>query len=89
MVENQTQIESDMDMVKRTLAKTAIYRGSTTVLLFGLGWTLTGNIAETSAITIAFNVLATAIYFFHERFWDKISWGKTFHPNPSIIDMNK
>ena len=60
---------------KRTLAKTAIYRGSTTVLLFTLGWVMTGNLYETSLITIVFNVIATAIYYFHERMWGKISWG--------------
>jgi uncharacterized membrane protein len=60
---------------KRTLAKTAIYRGSTTVLLFVLGWIMTGNFYDTSMITILFNVVATGIYYFHERMWGKISWG--------------
>lgn len=55
--------------------KTLVYRGSTTVLLFVLSWIYTGNIYETSAITIIFNVIATAIYYFHERIWLKINWG--------------
>ena len=64
-----------MDSQKRTLAKTAIYRGSTTALLFALSWVMTNNIYETSLITIIFNVVATAIYYFHERMWGRISWG--------------
>lgn len=64
-----------MEDQKRTLVKTAIYRGSTTVLLFALSWILTNNVYETSLITILFNVVATAIYYFHERFWSKVSWG--------------
>jgi uncharacterized membrane protein len=60
---------------KRTLIKTAVYRGSTTVLLFALSWIFTNNVYETSLITILFNVVATAIYYFHERFWSKIDWG--------------
>jgi len=69
-----------MENIKRTIAKTIIYRGSTTVLLFALSWILTNNVYETSLITILFNVIATAIYFFHERFWSKVSWGVS---NPS------
>ncbi|NJK78300.1 MAG: DUF2061 domain-containing protein [Nanoarchaeota archaeon] len=72
-----------MDSQKRTLAKTAVYRGSTTILLFTLLWITTGNIYETSAITIIFNVLATIIYYFHERMWGKIKWGN--QPESKIL----
>ncbi|MEC4848219.1 MAG: DUF2061 domain-containing protein [Nitrosarchaeum sp.] len=68
-----------MDSKKRTLAKTAVYRGSITVLLFTLLWISTNNIYETSVITIIFNVLATIIYYFHERMWGKIKWGNVEH----------
>ncbi len=64
-----------MDSTKRTLAKTAVYRGSITVLLFALLWLFTNDIYETSLVTIIFNVAATIIYYFHERMWDKIRWG--------------
>ncbi|HUU47657.1 MAG TPA: DUF2061 domain-containing protein [Nitrosopumilaceae archaeon] len=64
-----------MDNQKRTLLKTAIYRGSTTALLFALSWILTNDIYETSLITILFNIIATVIYYFHERMWSKTSWG--------------
>lgn len=69
-----------MDSKKRTLAKTALYRGSITVLLFTLLWFSTNNIYETSFITIIFNVLATIIYYFHERLWGKIKWGNSEAP---------
>jgi len=64
-----------MENIKRTIAKTIIYRGSTTALLFALSWILTNDVYETSLITVLFNVIATAIYFFHERFWSKVNWG--------------
>lgn len=69
-----------MDSKKRTLAKTAVYRGSITALLFTLLWISTNNIYETSVITIIFNVLATIIYYFHERMWSKIKWGNLAEP---------
>ena len=64
-----------MDSKKRTLLKTAIYRGSTTGMLFVLSWLFTNDIYETSVITIIFNILATGIYYFHERFWSSTNWG--------------
>jgi len=66
-----------LDSKKRTLVKTAVYRGSITLLLFVLLWLFTEDIYETSLITIVFNVLATIVYYFHERMWDKIVWGKS------------
>ncbi|MFB5604816.1 MAG: DUF2061 domain-containing protein [Nitrosarchaeum sp.] len=73
-----------MDSTKRTLAKTAVYRGSITVLLFGLLWVFTGDIYETSLVTIVFNIAATIIYYFHERMWVKIRWGSTISTNPAL-----
>ncbi len=73
-----------MDSTKRTLAKTAVYRGSITVLLFGLLWAFTGNIYETSLVTIVFNVAATVIYYFHERLWGRINWGNTIETKQSL-----
>ena len=64
-----------MDSKKRTLAKTAGYRGSATALLVALLWLFNNNIYETSLITIIFNIGATLIYYFHERIWGKINWG--------------
>ena len=61
---------------KRILAKTAIYRGIVTAILFGVSWVFTGNLVDTTIITTIFNVLATIAYFLHEKMWDKINWGK-------------
>ena len=60
---------------KRILAKTILYRGIVTIILFAVSWFFTGNIIDTTTITITFNVLATIAYFLHEKMWDKISWG--------------
>ncbi|MFB5608307.1 MAG: DUF2061 domain-containing protein [Candidatus Nitrosomaritimum yanchengensis] len=64
--------------------KTIVYRGSTTILLFVLTWLYTGNLYETSLITIIFNVIATAIYYIHERIWQKINWGLSPLPKNSL-----
>lgn len=64
-----------MENQKRTLAKTIVYRGTTTILLFALSYILTNSLYDTSLITILFNIFATVIYYFHERMWGKITWG--------------
>ncbi|MFM8659228.1 MAG: DUF2061 domain-containing protein [Candidatus Nitrosotenuis sp.] len=60
---------------KRILAKTILYRGIVTAILFAVSWVFTGNITDTTVITITFNVLATIAYFLHEKMWDKVSLG--------------
>lgn len=78
-----------MDSKKRTLAKTAVYRGSITVLLFTLLWLFTNNIYETSLITIIFNVAATIIYYFHERMWGRINWGNTIETKQVLASLKQ
>lgn len=69
-----------MESKKRTLVKTAVYRGSITLLLFVLLWAFTDDVYQTSMITLVFNVTATIIYYFHERIWSKINWGNLVTP---------
>ena len=74
-----------METQKRSLVKTATYRGFTIVLLFVVSWLYTGNIADSSIITIAFNTTATAFYYYHERIWNKMKWGiKQTEKQPSV-----
>jgi uncharacterized membrane protein len=78
-----------MESNKRTLAKTAIYRGSVTILLFGLMWLFTNNIYETSLVTLIFNIGATIIYYLHERMWGKISWGISIKSKPFLSTIKQ
>ena len=76
-----------MESKKRTLAKTAVYRGTITVLLFTLLWVFTNNLYETSLVTIIFNVAATIIYYFHERMWGRINWGNTIEKKQVLASL--
>ncbi|MBM3910101.1 MAG: DUF2061 domain-containing protein [Thaumarchaeota archaeon] len=64
-----------MESHKRTIVKTAIYRGFTTVFLAVLTWLYTGSLQDATFVTIVFNVVATVFYYFHERAWLRIRWG--------------
>jgi uncharacterized membrane protein len=78
-----------LESKKRTLAKTAVYRGSITVLLFTLLWAFTNNLYETSLVTIIFNVAATIIYYFHERMWGRINWGNTIETKQVLASLKQ
>ena len=31
-------------------------------------------------ITLVFHIIRIILYYFHERFWERITWGKIKHP---------
>jgi uncharacterized membrane protein len=59
---------------KRSIVKTISYRAILTVVLAVITYAYTGNLVQTSGITIIFSVVATIIYYAHERMWTKIAW---------------
>lgn len=67
---------SSKDGLKRTLAKTISWRVIGTLDTVIIAYIITGTI--NSAISIGGIELVTkmALYFFHERTWNKINWGK-------------
>jgi uncharacterized membrane protein len=65
-----------MENRRRSLVKTITYRATVTIILAILSWIFTEDVFQTSAITISFTILATLVYYFHERIWDKIAWGR-------------
>jgi len=65
-----------MENRRRSFVKSITYRMAATIALGILSWVFTKSALQTSAITIIFTILATVIYYFHERIWDKINWGR-------------
>jgi uncharacterized membrane protein len=63
---------------KRTLVSAITYRAAATVLLGVISYTVTGEFTDTSVITVAFTVLATVVYYFNERAWNRVDWGKNY-----------
>jgi len=52
------------------------YRSIAFLVLGIISYIMTGNVFETLAITVVFTIVATFLYYVHERIWDKIKWGK-------------
>jgi uncharacterized membrane protein len=61
-----------MDSRKRSILKTLSYRAITTVTLAVITYSFTGDLFQTSAVSITFSMVATAIYYLHERLWTRI-----------------
>jgi uncharacterized membrane protein len=60
----------------RSLVKAFIYRFMATVGTGILIWLLTKDIKGTISITIVVQVFLIILYYFNERVWNKINWGK-------------
>jgi len=46
------------------------------VILGTLAWLFTRDWQETTLITITFHAIRLVLYYFHERAWERIGWGR-------------
>ena len=73
-----------MDSKKRSWVKAITWRMVGIVLLGSISYLVTGDWKEMSAITLLFHGIQTVLYYFHERWWERISWGRVKHPLANI-----
>lgn len=68
--------EGVAENVKRSLLKTISWRIIGTLDTILISWIITGTL--TLAFSIGFVELVTkmVLYYFHERAWNKINWGR-------------
>ncbi len=62
---------------ERSIVKTITYRILIVISTFIITYYLTGEIKFSLELTAAANIVNTVLYYLHERFWNKIRWGKT------------
>ena len=60
---------------KRSLYKLISWRLIGILFYPAVGYWITGNWIDTGLFTLAFLIM-TVLYYFHERLWNKIPWGK-------------
>ena len=60
----------------RSWAKSITWRVAGIIILGGLSWLFTRNWREAGLVTITFNAIRLILYYFHERAWERISWGR-------------
>ncbi len=64
------------EKIKRSIAKTVSWRIIGTLDTILISWIITGTIALAISIGAIELVTKMALYFFHERTWNTIKWGK-------------
>ena len=64
------------DKITRSIAKTISWRLIGTLDTIIISWIITGEITMALSIGSIELVSKMLLYFFHERAWNKIKWGK-------------
>ena len=65
------------ETLQRSIVKTMSYRIVILILDFGSIYLFTGKVKVAFGFMIVSNIYTTVGYFFHERIWDRIKWGRT------------
>lgn len=66
------------------MMKSLTWRIVGVVLLSGIAWMVTHNWKEMTIITIVFHSIRMVLYYFHERIWLRVKWGRIPHPLESL-----
>ncbi|MFI5163919.1 MAG: DUF2061 domain-containing protein [Bacteroidia bacterium] len=64
------------ETLRRSIVKTVSYRVVILILDFVSIYVFTGQVKIALGFMIVSNIYTTLGYFFHERIWDRIKWGK-------------
>ena len=69
-----------MDTKKRSWAKSIVWRLIGIVLLGLISYLVTDDLKDMSIITALFHGIRVVLYYYHERGWERVSWGRVKHP---------
>ncbi len=65
-----------MEKTSRSIVKTLSWRFVVLVLDFLIAYFFTQDIELSSKLALAKFVIASAVYFLHERAWNRVGWGR-------------
>ena len=71
-----TEEQTSSENIKRSLVKTISWRAVGTITTVAISYIITGTMALAFSIGGIELVSKMVLYFFHERAWEKIKWGK-------------
>lgn len=72
------------EKARRSIAKTVSWRTVGTLDTIIISYFITGNLAMAASIGSIELFTKMALYYFHERAWNKISYGKVKEPDYQI-----
>lgn len=65
-----------MDSQLRSIVKTVSWRLVGSFSTFLIAYAMTGSFATAGTIGVSQLIANTILYYFHERIWNRLSWGK-------------
>jgi uncharacterized membrane protein len=65
-----------METRNRSIAKAMSFRILATITTFAMVWVLTGNLEFAGLVGGIDFISKLILFYFHERAWNKIKWGK-------------
>lgn len=73
-----------MDTKTRSWVKSIVWRLIGIFLLGAIAYLITGSWKDMTIITVLFHGIRVILYYYHERVWERISWGRLKHPLSTI-----
>ena len=64
---------------KRSASKAVTFRVLIVVSDIFVIYAITRKVSETIALLVYTNLVGTLLYYGHERYWNRIKWGKLRH----------
>lgn len=65
-----------IDCKIRSWTKSFTWRFIGIIILLPLTYIFTGKWESAAAVTLSFHMIRMILYYFHERIWERISWGR-------------
>ena len=69
-------MKPDPSAPKRSLAKAVSWEAFSNLVCFGLAYATFGNLGGCAMFTGACFVVKLILFYWHERAWHRITWGK-------------
>jgi uncharacterized membrane protein len=73
-----------MESHSRTIAKALSWRFIATLITFTVAWIITRELTFAAEIGLADTIIKLGAYYFHERLWIRIKFGKLIRPEYEI-----
>ncbi len=73
-----------MESHTRTIFKTLSWRFVATLITFTVAWVVTGKLTFAAEIGLMDTIIKLGAYYFHERLWIQVSFGKLKKPEYEI-----
>ena len=64
------------DLKKRSVAKIVTWHLVAICISFSVSYFFTGQVIASAKITFSSIVIGMTLFYFHERIWDRIKWGR-------------